>query len=151
MIAGLASCVLCCTVFAACTQEDATLSGIIFERGHNSAWGNQFYIALYPDEIAIARYFPEGATDEVVREHIPISSEQWSLLEETIHSLALKEKNTPWYKKLFDHFKQDGSGYRNLSLIWDTKNEAITKTYQWPQDLQANTLEALLEQLVEAS
>ena len=56
-ILELVGCMLLCTALTACTQEQATLSGILFDRGHGSAWGNQFYIEVYPEEIAVMRHF----------------------------------------------------------------------------------------------
>ena len=145
-ILELVGCMLLCTALTACTQEQATLSGILFDRGHGSAWGNQFYIEVYPEEIAVMRHFPNGAQEQTVSEHIPITAEQWQQLTEAIENLQLQKKSTPWWKKLFTSSRQDDGEYRNLTLGWETGGKTAQTAYQWPQSTQANALEALLEQ-----
>jgi len=136
-------CVLLCAVLVGCKQEPGNPVGFIFERGHGSMWGNQFYIEVCAREIILTQYFPEGASDPVVREHVPISASQWQTLTEAIQALEPEEAPGSWREKLFGRSRQDGGEFRYLILKWETGQ---TK-YQWPQSEQANALEAMLEQL----
>ena len=138
-----ALCVLLCGLLIGCRQEPADLVGIIFERGHGSMWGNQFYIEVCAREITVTQYFPEGASDPIVREHVPITAAQWQNLTEAIQGLELEEDRSTLREKLFGHSRQDGGEFRYLILQWETQQ----KKYKWPQTQQANALEAMLEQL----
>jgi len=134
-------------MLTACGQVDTALAGIQFERGHGSAWGNQLYVEIYPQEIAIVRFFPEGAAQQVTREHIPITAEQWQQLRQAVEQLKLQEKRSSWLDKRFGHSKLDGGEYRNLTLVWQTGKKVVRTDYHWPQTAQADILETLLEQL----
>ena len=54
-----------------------------------------------------------------------------------------------WKEKLFGSKKLDGGDYRNLTLLWETEKGTEERCYEWPQNEQANMLEALLKQLAE--
>ena len=133
------------TTLMGCSQENASLVGIVFERGHDSLWGNQFYIEVYPEQIAAVRCFPEGSSEQTACESIPITPQQWQSLRDAIQGMDLKKKSNTG--KLFGISKQDGTEFRNLTLVWETKKGTKQVQYQWPQNTQANALEALLEQL----
>lgn len=151
ILAGIAGCVLCCTALLACTRDGGVLTGIRFDRGHGSAWGNQFYIEVHPQQIAQLRYIPEESGELTVCENIPITGEQWQQLAEAVGALELKEKRNTWREALFGAARQDGGEYRTLTLLWERKSETKEITYQWPRSDQANALEALLEGLTEGS
>lgn len=142
---------LLCAVLSACSCAPTKLVGIVFERGHGSAWGNQFYINVCKNEIAATRYIPEGAADQTVREHIPITAEQWQTLANAIEKLELKKERGSWIKALLGKSKLDGGEYRNLSLIWETGAGTVETKYTWPQNEQAQALESLLEQLAKTA
>lgn len=141
-------CVLLCAMLSACGQKDAATTGIVFQRGHGSAWGNQFYIEVYADRIAAIHYFPEGASEQVVRENIPITAQQWQALMDVLQTMELKEKST-WKEALFGGSKQDGGEFRELTLIRETEKGTVRTRCQWSQSEQAAALEALLEQFAE--
>lgn len=127
------------------------ITGIRFDRGHGSAWGNQFYIEVCADEIVLARYFPEESQEQEVCEHIPITPEQWNEICLAIQALNLTKDRPSLWQKLWESKKLDGGEYRNLTLVWKTSKGEKEINYQWPSDQQANALEELLEQLVAAS
>lgn len=129
-------------------KEDSMITGVIFDRGHGSAWGNLFYIEVCADEIALARYFPENSQDQEVCQHKPITPEQWSAVCTAVQALDLMEDRPSLWQKLWKSRKLDGGEYRTLTVIWDENTEI---SYEWPDHQQAKELELLLEQLVVTS
>lgn len=125
-------------------REHGEMTGIIFDRGHGSEWGNQFHIEVCAREIVVARYFPNGSADQNTCEHVPITVQQWEAICQAIRSMDLREKRTSWFQKIWASSKQDGGEYRTLTVIWDQDVEIV---YQWPESQQAKDLETLLEQL----
>lgn len=116
------------------------VTGIKFERGHGSAWGNQFYIEVNAEEIVIARYIPAGTTELRTVEHLPITETRWQSLCAAVERLPLKKARS----LLGESHKLDGGEYRNLTLLRDGKETA----YRWPDTPEAQQLEQLLEALV---
>lgn len=116
------------------------ITGIKFERGHGSAWGNQFYIEVSPEAIVVLRYIPAGATELQTVEQLPITETQWQSLRAAVEQLPLKKA-----RSLFgESHKLDGGEYRKLTLLRDGKETA----YRWPDTPEAQQLEQLLEALV---
>lgn len=121
-------------------KEDDAVTGIKFERGHGSVWGNQFYIEISDDEIVTARYIREGTGELVTEEHIPITDAQRQTIRTVAQQLPLeKERTQLWGKR-----KADGTEFRKLTLICGTKETV----YRWPNTPEANQLEQLLESMV---
>ena len=142
-------CLLLAAVLSGCgAKEKKTITGIIFERGHGSAWGNQFYVDLREDEILTASYFPEGEQEQMVCDHIPITPQQWNDIYLTVQKLELQKQRILLLESLRPWQKLDGGEYRKLTLVWATAKGEERITYQWPDNQQADTLEKLLEQLV---
>ena len=121
-------------------KENGALTGIRFNRGHGSAWGNQFYIEIQPAEIVEARYIPQGQSELVTVEHIPITDAQWQSVQGLVEQLPLEKART----NIWDKQKLDGGAFRELTLVHG-KQEAA---YMWPDTPQAEQLEQLLEQLI---
>lgn len=137
-------------VLAACgKQEDGMLTGIIFNRGHGSAWGNQLYIELCADEIAMLQYIPEGSMDLETAQHIPVTATQWQDIIAVVQGLPLEKEQPSLRERLFSISKLDGGLYRNLTLQWQTEKGVKQVQYKWPTDPRAQELEALLEALVQ--
>lgn len=135
--------------FTGCgTKEAGVMTGLRFDRGHGSVWGNQFYIEVCADEIVLVRYFPENSQDQEVCEHMAITPEQWTKICTAVQALDLKEDRPSLWQKLWESRKLDGGEYRALTVIWDGNVEIA---YEWPNNQQATELETLLEQLVETS
>lgn len=120
----------------------AALSGIVFERGHGSAWGNQLYLEVCPEEIVVARYIPEGSTELQTAEKIPITQTQWQRLEAQLQEMTLEKERVSWWQQLLGKKKLDGGEYRKLTLVYGDAQVAC----RWPDD--GAELEALLEYLV---
>lgn len=140
---------LCLTAMTGCSrEEDTSLCGVVFERGHSSAWGDAFYIEVRADRIVLAQYFPQDGQEQVTREQIPISPEQWETICETVLAMDLERDRPSLWQSLWKNRKLDGTQYRKLTLIWDTPGGERSVLYRWPQDPRAGDLEALLEQLV---
>lgn len=91
-------------------KEDGEITGGIFDRGHGSAWGNQFYIEVCADEIVLARYFPENSQDQETCEHILITPKQWSEICVSIQSMDLQEDRIRLWQDLWKSHKLDGGG-----------------------------------------
>lgn len=117
-------------------------NGIVFERGHGSAWGNQFYIEICPERIIVARYIPEGSSELGIVEDIAITREQWQQVESQLASMTLEKEQVSLWKRLFGGRAQDGGEYRRLTLLYGDRELSC----RWPADGEG--LEALLEQLV---
>lgn len=129
------------TLLAGCNlKEDDAVTGIKFNRGHGSMWGNQFYIELQAAEIVLAHYIPEGEMDLVTVDSLPLSDTQWETIKSAVEQLPL-EKARP---KLFEMQKLDGGEFRELTLIRGEKET----TYLWPNTPEAQKLEQLLEALL---
>ncbi|MBQ7016783.1 MAG: hypothetical protein IJN10_07515 [Firmicutes bacterium] len=144
--------VLCMAMLSGCgkkVEEEGTLVGVIFERGHGSAWGNQFYMEVCEDEIIQANYISEDSADLVTEEHIAITSEQWQEICDVIEKMELeKVKSSAWKEQLGVDIL-DGGAYHELSLIWKTEKGEKSVAYHWPEDEAGAALEQLLEQLLE--
>ena len=119
--------------------EPEPITGIKFNRGHGSAWDNQFYIEIDSQEIKRVDYIPSGQSELVTLEHLPITQEQWQMLQTAVEQLPL-EKARP---NLWEKQKLDGSEFRELTLVRGKKET----TYRWPNIPQAQQLEQLLEDL----
>ena len=60
--AGVVFALLILLLTGCAAKEEDAVTGIIFERGHGSAWGNQFYIQLEAEQIVSASYIPEASS-----------------------------------------------------------------------------------------
>ncbi len=124
-------------------KEESAVTGIRFNRGHESAWGSQFCIELNAEQIVTASYIPDGTTELVTVEHIPITDTQWQTVIAAAEQLALeKVRCNPW-----GIHKLDGGEFRKLTLIRGRKETE----YRWPDVPEAQQLEQLLEALLEDS
>lgn len=146
-------CLLLCAAvlfgMAGCASEkEDEIIGIIFERGHGSMWGNQFYIHVEKTEIVQSRYIPENAQDQQTRQNIPITQQQWEELLAAVQMLKLQEECPSLWESLLGNSKLDGGEYRELILIWSTPKGEKEMSYQWPGDERAEKLEILLTQLI---
>ena len=121
-------------------KRNSEITKIIFNRGHGSAWGNQFYIKISPEEIVTARYIPEGSWDLVTVEHLPITDAQWQTVISTVEQLPLEKARTNIWEKQ----KLDGSEFRELTLVRGKKEV----TYYWPNTPEAQQLEQFFETLL---
>ena len=123
-----------------CRANDAPVTGIIFQRGHGSAWGNQFSVEVNGTEIVTAEYLENGELVTVT--HVPISEARWQSICALIEQLPLEKARSD----IWDKHKLDGGEFRKLTLVQGT-----TKTeYRWPDTAEAEQLEQLLEALVRA-
>lgn len=121
------------------TKEDG-ITAIEFNRGHGSMWGNQLYMEVQPTQIVLARYIPEGQSELVTVEHLPITDDQWQTVKSTVEQLPLEKARTNIWEKQ----KLDGGQFRELTLERGKKET----TYYWPNVPEAQQLEALLETLL---
>lgn len=147
-IAGI---LLSLAVLAGCRNDDpGVLAGVIFDRGHGSAWGNQFRVELVADEITLLQYIPEGSGDLETKEHLPLEAQQWNEISEAVQELELTEDRPTLLQKFFEGNKLDGGEYRKLILQWQQGEKVKEVEYLWPEGEQAQKLEKLLEQLTAA-
>ena len=123
------------------TKRNSEITTITFNRGHGSAWGNQFYIQINSEEIVTANYIPEGSWDLVTVEHLPITDEEWQPIKSTVEQLPLEKVRTTIGEKQ----KLDGGEFRELTLTRDRKEV----TYYWPDTPEAQQLEQFLETLLQ--
>ena len=120
------------------------MTGIIFDRGHGSAWGNQFYVEVCQTEVILMRYISAGSVDLITREHLPISPETWQALTDALGALELQQEQTSFLSHFWADKKLDGGEYRKLTVQYGSKEVH----YQWPADPGAAELEKLLEALI---
>lgn len=123
---------------AACGKESRTMTKFVFDRGHGSAWGNQLYIEICPEEITLLRQVGEDGALQT-KEHLPITGEDWRQLEGLLEDVTLEKP--PAWKRLFTGNVKDGGLYRRLTITYD--GEQIS--YWWPEN--GDALEHFLEQL----
>lgn len=126
-------------LFPGCSQSrtSAAVTGLTFDRGCGSTWGNQLYISLTQTRITTLRYIPEGSSELQILEDLPITPRQWQSITQALEQLTLKKEKTTLSGK------QDGGDYRCLTLTYGKKSV----TYRWPDN--GAILETLLEQLVQ--
>lgn len=123
-----------------CGKDREAITGLTFERGSGSAWGNQLYISITQSGIATLRYIPDGSSDLVELKNLSITKERWQAVLLQLGQLDLEKEKTNLIGKFFG--KRDGGDFRRLTITYGSE----TVTYLWPENGQ--TLEALLEQLV---
>lgn len=123
------------------TPEAKALTGVTFERGNGSQWGNQLYISIRENEITTLRYIPEGTGQLETVEHLSITPEEWQTVADGVKQLSLEEEKTGFLEKLLP--KKDGGDFRRLTLQW----EAETLTCKWPATEEAAAFEKMLEAL----
>ena len=149
-------CILVFLMLCGCSVAEETpdtVTRVIFERGHGSAWGNQFYMDVCTDEILQARYFrPDDPGGELMEESgRPITSEQWEQILSAVEELApsLVPERKPLWQRLFGRGEAlDGTEFHHLTL-YASDDDSVR--YEWPKNEQAAALEALLEQLALAA
>lgn len=122
------------------TKRNQEITTISFNRGHDSMWGNQFYIKINPEEIVTARYIPEDSWDLVTVEHLPITDTQWQTVKSMVEQLPFENARTNIWEKQ----KLDGSEYRELTVVRGKKEI----TYYWPNAPEAQQLEQSMEMLL---
>ena len=128
----------------ACAQKevDGEVTKLIFDRGHGSAWGNQLYMEICPQEITLLRKVgADGALH--TWENLPVSAENWEQLEAILKNISLEKESVSLWQSLFASQKRDGGLYRNLTLVYGEKQLRC----QWPAD--DGGLEAFLELLAQ--
>jgi len=123
-----------------CSRGREPITGLTFERGSGSVWGDQLYISITQRKITTLRYIPDGSGEQVERENLPITQQQWQAVLAQLEQLTLEKERTNPIGKLFG--KQDGGDFRRLTITCGSE----TVTCRWPKNGQA--LESLLEQLV---
>ena len=132
-----------CVTACASKETDNAITEITFERGHGSAWGNQFYIKVRPDQVITLRYIPENGSDLNSAENLPITDRQWQALTDQLQNMTLQKEKASLWPKLFAPKVLDGGAFWKLSV---TRGNHTT-AYLWPGDEQAAIFEQLLEQL----
>lgn len=121
--------------------QSGNITGIRFERGHGSAWGNQFDIEISSAEIVIAHYIESETMELVAVEHLPVSYTQWDMFKSMVGELELKKARST----AFDRNKLDGGAFRKLTLCYGEK-EIL---YQWPDSAESARLEEKLESFLQ--
>lgn len=132
-------------------KKDYALTGIIFDRGHGSVWGNQLYMEVHSTQIVKLRYISKDTGQLETLEQIPIRLEQWEALKAAVLNLELQEQTASWKERLFGHSKLDGGEYRNLSLIYSGGGKEVATKYQWHGSAEAQELEDMLELLAQSA
>lgn len=133
--------------------SSGTISRITYNRSHGSLWGVQFYIDLTKTEIAEARFFCQGETEQTEIYNIPIPAEVWEEVEQAISDLAPSLKEKKKKERLFQSKMQklDGTEERTLTLTRETENGEKTISYDFPTSEEAAKLENLLEALAQGT
>ncbi len=135
-------------------SDIAALERVIFDRGHGSAWGCQFYAELTPAEFVITRFFdPSDATRSLLtRTNLALAPEEWQQLTAAIAALL---PHLPTAKHRFRLFARkpfpaaaDGTAYCKLTLFFRSGRKLRTTSVPMPDCPEANAFEQLLEHLV---
>lgn len=141
----LLSLMLC---LSGCHQQTATLKGVVFERGHGSMWGNQFFIEVCETEITQVQYFPSAdpGGELEMTEHLPLQPEQWDAIQKAVLALSpqLQKSNS---RKTIKQGMLDGGEFYKLTLIWEQNEKLKEVQYNWPGSDEAKILENLLLEL----
>ncbi len=131
------------------TKQDPALTGLIFDRGSGSEWGNQLYIEVNSGQIVTLRYVSQETGQLETLEQIPIQPEQWEAIAAALGKLELQKDTASWKDWLLGSSKLDGGQYRKLSLIYDAGGKETQTDYRWPDSPEAGQLEAMLETLAD--
>lgn len=135
--------------------EPAELTRVVYARGHDSVWGNQFRMDVCPSEVSYFHYFRQGDQEQEFRElyAVPIDQAQWDRIEEETLKLAplLKEQKPPGLlerlSKPLGPAELDGDAWWSLSLTWLQDGKPREVQYVWPSCEEADALEVILEEL----
>ena len=123
-----------------CGTKETAVTELHFNRGHGSAWGNQFRIEVNAREVVFAEYVSSETGELVTVSHIPVSDAQWQALLSLLEQLPLeKARSDAW-----EFNKLDGGEFRELTLLRGGKKTE----YAWPNVPQAQELEQFLENLI---
>ena len=160
--------VMMLSVFAACKKQEpqpvipevpelpGTLTGVGYATGSGMMARSDFQIRVNRNEVEHTRFWPEEYTDEMeVREHVPITQQQWADVEAVILDLyqdgMLKayQPKTDTKNDPMDTYVLDGGDYTNFSLVWETEDGSVEIGYSWPGDQRVITLTALLQELAD--
>ena len=142
-----------------------TLVGVNYATGGGMMAHSEFHIILNRQEVEYTEFWPEVEYTEFwpedyvedinVREHVPITQQQWTDVETVILDLyldgmleAYRPKSEPENNPM-DAFILDGGDYTNLSLIWETAGGTEEIGYYWPGDRRVLTLIDLLKELAD--
>lgn len=147
----LAGLMLLPLLFCSCgpAKQPVTIERVIYDQGHGSAWGNQFYIELTKDRIILLQDIDPNDPTAALREayDLPITSEQWDAVQNAVSSLTdtlTPQHSEGWLRRLFSGRRTDGGAYYQLSVITnDSKKEKI---YSLSGD---ETLRSLLFEIAE--
>ena len=135
-------------------SDIAALERVIFDRGHGSVWGNQFFTELTAAELVITRFFdPADPTRTLLtRTNQALAPEEWPQLTAAIAALL---PHLPTAKHRFRLFARkpfpaaaDGTAYRKLTLFFRSGRKLRTISASMPDCPEANAFEQLLEHLV---
>ena len=140
-------------------RKDMTLAGVIYENQNGMVYGADLSLHIERERIASAWYFSEedGAGEYVSVEDIPITPEQWAVIEDTAMELVplLKEKQNRepgFFAKLFMKTMPqptDGPSESNFFLLWQSEDgETEQVQYEIPSDESFFTLITLMEETV---
>ena len=133
-----------------------TLVGVNYATGGGMMAHSEFHIILNRQEVEYTEFWPEDYVEDInVREHVPITQQQWTDVETVILDLyqdgkleAYQPKPKPENNPM-DAFILDGGDYTNLSLIWETADGTEEIGYYWPNDRRVLTLTGLLQELAD--
>lgn len=135
-------------------SDIAALERVIFDRGHGSVWGNQFFTELTAAELVITRFFdPSDPTRTLLtRTNQALAPEEWPQLTAAIVALL---PHLPTAKHRFRLFARkpfpaaaDGTAYCKLTLFFRSGRKLRTTSVPMPDCPEANAFEQLLEHLV---
>ena len=133
-----------------------TLVGVNYATGGGMMAHSEFHIILKRQEVEYTEFWPEDYVEDInVREHVPITQQQWADVETVILDLYLGGKLEAYQPKpepensFLDILVLDGGDYTNLSLIWETADGTKEIGYYWPNDRRVLTLTDLLRELAD--
>ena len=160
--------VMILSLFTACKKQEpqpvipeepelpGTLISVVYAAGSGMMARSDFQIRVNRNEVEHTRFWPEEYTDEMeVREHMPITEQQWADVETLIlgmyraGALNACQPGSVSENSILDSFVLDGGDYTDLSLVWETADGSVEQDYCWPDDQRVITLVDLLRELAD--
>ena len=155
---------LCALSMGGCKEEIANQPtgkpiGISYEHRAGSIYGDDISISVSTEEIVYAECFSEEILEYILVEHTPMDPELWDTAEGLLMAAYpyLTEVTEPtWTDRMRERFQRatilDGGDDETLTVVWETENGSVTKSYglaytqetsqlkQWLYDLTLSTV-----------
>ena len=145
--------ILCsgCGKAAQPSPDTAELVRVVFDHGHGSMWGVQFFVDVKQTEIASVSHFimVNDKAEYVTETGLPLAADRWDAIKNAVEELYpdLRPADSAKKKLFGGQQKLDGAEYRKLMLFWKQGDAVEEISYLWPDCDAADALEQVLESI----